>query len=40
MAVSGCGTIKIIASDETVPVEETAVVYPYSEKLGKEDGVT
>jgi hypothetical protein len=40
MAMSGCGTVKIIAIDETVPVDETAVVYPYSWKLGKVDGTT
>jgi hypothetical protein len=37
---AGCTTVKIVASDETVPEADTAVVYPYSQKLGKVDGVT
>jgi hypothetical protein len=38
--LSGCATVKIVASDQTVPEADTAVVYPYSQKLGKVDGVT
>jgi hypothetical protein len=37
---TGCITVKIIASDETVPEADTAVVYLYSQKQGKLDGVT
>jgi hypothetical protein len=40
LLLSGCATVKIVASDETIPEGDTAVVYPYSVKEGKADGIT
>jgi hypothetical protein len=40
MVLSGCATAKIIAIDKTIAKDATAVVYPYSQKLGMVDGVT
>jgi hypothetical protein len=40
LLLSGCGTMKIIASDATVPEDSTAVIYSYSKKQAKIDGIT